>query len=369
MHGLGGTPNGMEYREPTAVKGRLLKEIARFQNFDEARAVLGSHDANLRLIRKTLDVDMVFRNGVVMADGPDEKIQKVGQILDEIRSRVKVYGRVQQNEVEEILRVLGGTEEEAAEELPEAERHRIRVFYRDRVIIPKSSGQQEYIEAIRDHDIVFCTGPAGTGKTYLAVAMAVSAVRDGLLRKIILVRPAVEAGEKLGFLPGTMQEKVNPYLRPLYDALNDMMEFGQVQKYIERDIIEVVPLAFMRGRTLNESFIILDEAQNTTAMQMKMFLTRLGVKSKAVVTGDITQIDLPHGDVSGLLDAQRLLRNVPGIAFVSLDRADIVRHRLVQAIVDAYERETIEREKRSSRTAPGIGGASPARDQAGETQP
>ncbi|HUU70550.1 MAG TPA: PhoH family protein [Planctomycetota bacterium] len=342
-----------------------MKEITRFQNFDEARAVLGSHDGNLRLIRKVLDVDVVFRNGVVMAEGPDERVQKAVQVLDEIRSRVKIYGRIHQNEVEEILRIIGGSGEEAAEQLPEAERHRIRVFYRDRVIVPKSRGQQEYIEAIRDNDLVFCTGPAGTGKTYLAVAMAVSAVRDGLLRKIILVRPAVEAGEKLGFLPGTMQEKVNPYLRPLYDALNDMMEFGQVQKYIERDIIEVVPLAFMRGRTLNESFIILDEAQNSTAMQMKMFLTRLGVKSKAVVTGDITQIDLPQGDVSGLLDAQRLLRNVPGIAFVALGRADIVRHRLVQAIVDAYEREIAEREKRRSRPS---AGTSSGRGQTDETQ-
>ena len=326
-----------------------MKEVLRFQNYDEARTVLGSHDQNLRMIRKALDVDIVFRNGVVMVEGTDEGVEKAEKALQEIQSRVKVYGRVRESEVETILRAAGVKKEAepaAGEEPAEADKHRIRVFYRDRTIVPKSTGQQEYIDAIRDHDIVFCTGPAGTGKTYLAVAMAVSAVRDGQLRKIILVRPAVEAGEKLGFLPGTMQEKVNPYLRPLYDALNDMMEFGQVQKYIERDIIEVVPLAFMRGRTLNESFIILDEAQNTTTMQMKMFLTRMGVKSKAVITGDVTQVDLPSGEASGLIDAQRLLRRVPGIAFIALDRADIVRHRLVQEIVDAYERAAVERGRR-----------------------
>jgi len=302
---------------------------------------MGSHDHYLRLIRKAFGVDIVVRGGVVMVEGQDENVAKAEQVLAEIQSRVKTFGRIRDGEVESLLHAAVG-EREAIE----AGHEPIRVFYRDRVIAPKSKGQEEYIDAIRDNDIVFCVGPAGTGKTYLAVAMAVSAVRDGMLRKIILVRPAVEAGEKLGFLPGTMQEKVNPYLRPLYDALNDMMEFGQVQKYIERDIIEVVPLAFMRGRTLNESFIILDEAQNTTAMQMKMFLTRMGVKSKAVVTGDATQVDLPTGEVSGLLDAQRLLKGVPGIAFIALKRGDIVRHRLVQEIVDAYERDSIERDRR-----------------------
>ena len=303
---------------------------------DEARAVLGSHDHNLRLIKKEIGVEIVARGGRVMIEGADEEVRDAARALAEIQSRVKTYGRIREIEVENILKAVG-----AGKDTPGAER--IRVFYRDRMIVPRSEGQQRYIEAIRGHDIVFCAGPAGTGKTYLAVAMAVSAVREGLLRKIILVRPAVEAGEKLGFLPGTMQEKVNPYLRPLYDALNDMMDFGQVQKYIERDIIEVVPLAFMRGRTLNESFIILDEAQNTTTMQMKMFLTRLGAKSKAVVTGDVTQIDLPGGEISGLLDAQRLFKGISGIAFVWLSRADIVRHRLVQEIVDAYERDAVSR--------------------------
>jgi len=308
-----------------------LKEVIRFDNSDEARMVLGSHDSNLRLIRKALGVDIAFRGDSVMVRGSDEATEMARRILTELHSRIRTYGRLQEGEPETIVSSMTAPDEETT-------RDRIRVFYRDRVIIPKSAGQQEYIEAIRDHDIVFCTGPAGSGKTYLAVAMAVSAVREGMLRKIVLVRPAVEAGEKLGFLPGTMQEKVNPYLRPLYDALNDMMDFGQVQKYVERDIIEVVPLAFMRGRTLNDSFIILDEAQNTTTMQMKMFLTRLGANSKAVVTGDVTQTDLPPGEISGLLDARRILREIPGIAFIALQRADIVRHHLVQEIVDAYER-------------------------------
>ena len=322
-----------------------MKEVVKFQDMDEARAVLGSHDHNLRLIKRETGVGIVARGGQVMIEGSEEAVPLAMRALAEIRSRVKTYGQVRELEVQNILTAIAGDSEGAG-------RDRVRVFYRDRMIVPRSEGQQDYIQAIRDHDIVFCVGPAGTGKTYLAVAMAVSAVREGLLRKIVLVRPAVEAGEKLGFLPGTMQEKVNPYLRPLYDALNDMMEFGQVQKYVERDIIEVVPLAFMRGRTLNESFIILDEAQNTTTMQMKMFLTRLGARSKAVVTGDATQIDLPSGETSGLLDAQRLFRNIAGIAFVALTRVDIVRHRLVQEIVEAYERDVRARPKEKQHDAP-----------------
>lgn len=323
-----------------------MKEVVKFQDMDEARAVLGSHDHNLRMIKREVGVNIVARGGQVMIEGSEEDVPLAARALAEIRSRVETYGQVREVEVQNILAAITGDSEGAA-------RDRIRVFYRDRMIVPRSEGQQEYIQAIRGHDIVFCVGPAGTGKTYLAVAMAVSAVREGLLRKIVLVRPAVEAGEKLGFLPGTMQEKVNPYLRPLYDALNDMMEFGQVQKYVEQDIIEVVPLAFMRGRTLNESFIILDEAQNTTTMQMKMFLTRLGTRSKAVVTGDATQIDLPSGETSGLLDAQRLFKSIAGIAFVALTRVDIVRHRLVQEIVEAYERDTLAHQKEKQEDTPG----------------
>ena len=202
----------------------------------------------------------------------------------------------------------------------------------------KSVKQKEYIEAIREHDIVFGIGPAGTGKTYLAMAMAVAAMSKELVRRVVLVRPAVEAGEKLGFLPGDLAEKVNPYLRPLYDALHDMMDFEKASGLIQRGSIEVAPLAFMRGRTLNDAFVILDEAQNTTSEQMKMFLTRLGMSSKAVITGDITQIDLPENKPSGLVEAIQLLRGIQGIDFVFFSNRDVVRHRLVQEIIQAYER-------------------------------
>jgi phosphate starvation-inducible PhoH-like protein len=203
--------------------------------------------------------------------------------------------------------------------------------------VPRTDGQKAYVRAIESHDIVFAVGPAGTGKTYLAVACAVAALRAGKFRRLVLTRPAVEAGEHLGFLPGDLAAKVNPYLRPLYDALEDLIDFDEVQRTIARDVIEVAPLAYMRGRTLDRSFIILDEAQNTSPEQMKMFLTRMGRESKVVVTGDATQVDLPKGARSGLLHSREILRDVPGIAFVDLGRADIVRHPLVQAIVDAYE--------------------------------
>jgi len=215
----------------------------------------------------------------------------------------------------------------------------IEVFTKGQTINPKTEGQARYIKAIRNNDLVFCIGPAGTGKTYLAVSLALSTMKSGYLKKIILARPAVEAGERLGFLPGDIQAKVNPYLRPLYDALADMIEIGQVKKYIENDLIEILPLAFMRGRTLNDSFIILDEAQNCTVKQMKTFLTRFGIRTKVVVTGDITQVDLPSGEESGLIDVQDRLKGVSGVDFVYLTRNDVVRHRLVRDIVEAYDIE------------------------------
>jgi phosphate starvation-inducible PhoH-like protein len=215
----------------------------------------------------------------------------------------------------------------------------LEVYVRGRRVEPKTEGQRDYLEAIRKHDLVFCCGPAGTGKTFLAVAAAVAMLKQGLVRKLVLVRPAVEAGERLGFLPGDMQQKVNPYLRPLLDALHDMMPFEQVQRFMHSDLIEIVPLAFMRGRTLNEAAVILDEAQNTTRSQMLMFLTRLGHGSKMIVTGDTSQTDLEDGQESGLVDAIRRLRQVPGVAFQTLTRQDIVRHQLVHQIVQAYGRE------------------------------
>jgi phosphate starvation-inducible PhoH-like protein len=205
--------------------------------------------------------------------------------------------------------------------------------------LARSPGQEAYLQAIEKNEIVFCIGPAGTGKTFLAVHMAVSFLREGLIRRIILCRPAVEAGEKLGFLPGDFQAKINPYLRPLYDALNDILDYDQVKRYLEREIIEIIPLAYMRGRTLNNAFIILDEGQNTSISQMKMFLTRMGMESRIVVNGDVTQVDLPDGIPSGLIHAQRIIREIPGIAWIRMEKRDIVRHPLVRRIVEAYEAE------------------------------
>lgn len=310
-----------------------MKEVITFDDQKEALVVLGSHDRNLRMIREALGVSVVVRNGVVRLEGEAEQVKLATLALHELRRIALERGHVRSAEVETVLdRLHEGT--------PSEQEGAIEVFRRDTAVVPRSEGQQQYVEAMKQHDIVFAIGPAGTGKTYLAVAAAVSFLKRGQCRKIILARPAVEAGERLGFLPGAPQEKVDPYLRPLYDALADMMDYQLVRRYMGRDLIEVAPLAYMRGRTLNRAFVILDEAQNTTRLQMKMFLTRLGAESRAVITGDVTQIDLPRGEVSGLIHAQRILRGVPGISFCYLTRADIVRHPLVQRIVDAYEAES-----------------------------
>ncbi|HEY2663446.1 MAG TPA: PhoH family protein [Candidatus Binataceae bacterium] len=257
-----------------------------------------------------------------------------GKLLGELYELLKGGYPIYASDVEYATRILRA---DRNAELKEIFLDTIYISAHKRVISPKSIHQKEYIDAIRDHDIVFGIGPAGTGKTYLAMAMALAALMKNLVTRMVLCRPAVEAGEKLGFLPGDLAEKVNPYLRPLYDALHDMVDFDRARKMLERGTIEVAPLAFMRGRTLNDSFIILDEAQNTTSEQMKMFLTRLGYSSKAVITGDITQIDLPSGKLSGLKEARTVLGNTPGIRFVYFNEQDVVRHRLVQSIVTAYE--------------------------------
>ncbi len=292
---------------------------------DEAQLLFGPNDRNIKLVRERFGVDVVLRDlrVVVRGDAKDDALTALRDLLNRARAR----GQLDQKEVEAVL----GPKPAPGEQVPADEP---RVIEGVRL---KTPGQRRYVKAIRDHDLVFSVGPAGTGKTFLAVLMAVRALKSGEVQRIVLCRPAVEAGERLGFLPGEASAKVSPYMRPLYDALNGILDFETVKKYQEREVIEVAPLAYMRGRTLNSSFIILDEAQNTTKAQMKMFLTRMGEGSKIVVTGDVTQIDLPRGTTSGLVHAQSILRNVPGIAHVALGNADIVRHPLVWKIVERYE--------------------------------
>ena len=308
----------------------MARQQFEIEDTDAARTLYGERDQHLRMLRDVFDVQVVAREGAVSISGNTGSVEAASRAFDLMQRRLCESHHLRLYEVEDIL--------DAVARDP-GFRDELRVDVRGGgYVTPRTKGQARYLRAIHDHDIVFSIGPAGTGKTYLAVAMALAALRAGEVKKIVLARPAVEAGEKLGFLPGDLREKVNPYLRPLYDALNDMLDFSQVQKYIARDVIEVVPMAFMRGRTLNRSFVILDEAQNSTIGQMKMFLTRLGQRSKGIITGDITQTDLPSGQMSGLRHAERILHGIRGIAFVRLERADIVRHRLVERIVEAYER-------------------------------
>lgn len=293
-------------------------------------SLFGTRDQHLRKIRDALSVDISARDDQIRIQGPDSAVARATEVLEQLKAIVHRQGSL---EADEVSRVLA----EASGEAPAGGPAAIEVLHAGRKVVPKTAGQARYVQAIRDHDIVFCAGPAGTGKTYLAVAMAVAALKQERIRKIVLVRPAVEAGESLGYLPGDLQAKINPYLRPLLDALREMMDHDQIRRYTDQDLIEVIPLAYMRGRTLNEAFIILDEAQNTTISQMKMFLTRMGRGSKIVVSGDTTQIDLPPHATSGLIDAMRRLRGIKGLAQVELKDVDIVRHRLVQEIVRAYE--------------------------------
>jgi len=292
-------------------------------------ALFGPGDAHLKMIRETFNVQMFARGGMVKITGEAGNVSRAAAVLSALQRRLRRNLPVTPEVITDAI-------SEAAAGADSASGGEVIAVYGGRVVRPKSAGQRRYIEAIRKHDMVFCMGPAGTGKTYLAVAMAVHMLKTGKARRLVLARPAVEAGEKLGFLPGDMQAKVNPYLRPLFDALHDMMEFEQVRRFMSNDIIEVIPLAFMRGRTFNNSVVILDEAQNTTPMQMLMFLTRLGHGSKMIVTGDDSQVDLPNDVTSGLIDAQRRLKGIKGLIFVRLGGQDIVRHRLVQNVVEAY---------------------------------
>ncbi|MEK7865464.1 MAG: PhoH family protein [Planctomycetota bacterium] len=307
--------------------------------------VFGTSDRYIRQIRNAFGVMVIARGDTVKVIGESDQVDKVMGILESLLGKVRRRGGLDAADVEALIRDKSDGHapvELRASHEPPASRDRHReghggVHIKGALPMPQTEGQGRYLRAMEEKEIVFAIGPAGTGKTYLAVAEAVKHLREGQIRRLVLVRPAVEAGERLGFLPGSFQEKVNPYLRPLYDALGDLLDYNQLRRLMETEVIEVAPLAYMRGRTLNQSFIILDEAQNTTSEQMKMFLTRMGNASRIVVTGDITQVDLPSGKTSGLIEIQGLLKHIQGLEFVYLTRHDIVRHPLVQEIVDAYD--------------------------------
>ena len=299
--------------------------------------LFGTLDENLKLFESALHVTTHLRDHDLEIEGSQPQVERAAQILGEYNQRIR-DGRIpDSSEVKSLLRIATGATGEPAASMRGAFSLSNTRSLGKKTITPKSANQKRYMEALEAYDMVFAIGPGGTGKTYLAVAMAVTALLSKQVNRIILARPAVEAGERLGFLPGTLQEKVDPYMRPLYDALHDLLEADKLERFIDKGIIEVAPLAFMRGRTLNDSFVILDEAQNTTSEQMKMFLTRLGFNSKAVITGDITQIDLPAGRRSGLIEALEVVSRIEGIAFVHFNERDVVRHNLVQRIIKAYD--------------------------------
>ncbi|MDE3839653.1 phosphate starvation-inducible protein PhoH [Bacillus methanolicus] len=313
-----------------------LKTIdIQLQNPNEAIALFGNSDMNLKIIEQELDVSIVTRGETVFVSGDTEKVEMVSEILEKLVTVIRRGITVSQRDVMYALQLGQRGTLDYFEDLYEEE---ITKNAKGKSIRVKTLGQSQYITAIRKHDLVFGIGPAGTGKTYLAVVMAVNALKSGNVKRIILTRPAVEAGENLGFLPGDLKEKVDPYLRPLYDALHDILGVEHTLRLIERGTIEIAPLAYMRGRTLEDAFVILDEAQNTTQAQMKMFLTRLGFGSKMVITGDKSQVDLPRGVKSGLIVAEEILQNVRGIAFIHLEQSDVVRHPLVGKIIEAYEK-------------------------------
>jgi len=313
-----------------------------FPDIDLVRQLFGEHNNHLQRISDAIDVRIHARGSSVTVQGEPVLVDLAEKILQQLYNVIQSGYPIYPNDIDYAVRVLSNDDRI---NLKEIFLDTVYITSKKRAITPKSRAQKEYIDAIRRNDIVFGIGPAGTGKTYLAMAMAVSALANKQVNRILLTRPAVEAGEALGFLPGDLAEKVDPYLRPLYDALHDMMRFEKVSNMLQQGIIEVAPLAFMRGRTLNDSFVILDEAQNTTSEQMKMFLTRIGFSSKAVITGDITQIDLPPDRRSGLIEAKNILKNIQGIKIVFFSKLDVVRHKLVQEIIDAYEK--LEKNRKS----------------------
>ena len=306
----------------------------KFDNNRDLQLLFGRYDQNLKIIEKELNVKIQRLQDGIKVTGAEAQNQKASELFHYLMTFVDKGRDVKKSDIVFALRLV---EKEKEIDFKRLAKEKIEVSVEGGLVTPKTKGQIDYIEAIKNHGMVFCIGPAGTGKTYLAIAMAVNALKKGLVRRIILTRPAVEAGESLGFLPGDMVEKVLPYLRPLYDALYDMIEPKKVEQYTEQGIIEVAPLAFMRGRTLNEAFVILDEAQNSRPDQMKMFLTRLGFDSKVVIVGDVTQSDLPNAETNGLSEAHKVLGHIPEIKFIHLTREDTVRHDLVHKIIEAYE--------------------------------
>jgi phosphate starvation-inducible PhoH-like protein len=312
----------------TAVEKRMILE-----NVDMF-PLLGTNDSNLKLIEDKFNASITVRGENVVIKGVMEEVNTIEKVIKEMVYVLNTNGALKSSDIETILSLTV----EGKEIINEKEFDSIVLYTKNDVIKAKTPGQTNYLQVAQKNDICFAIGPAGTGKTYLAVAFAVSSLNRGVVSKIVLARPAVEAGESLGFLPGDFREKIDPYLRPLYDALDDMMPSDKLKNYLEKGVIEIVPLAYMRGRTLNNAFVILDEAQNATDMQMKMFLTRLGVNSKAIITGDITQIDLPPKTTSGLVQAKDILKEIEGVGFVYFEKSDVVRHKLVKDIIDAYEK-------------------------------
>src|SRR5580698_4266874 len=309
----------------------MKKSIALTPSID---TLFGTRDENLHVLEDGLNINIDLRSDRIELEGAPRDVARAEQLFADYEHLRKTGHQFVNGDLSSMLRVVVSDANVTLRGLAEAGRQR---SFGRRTVQPKSPNQRRYLEAIEQHDMVFGVGPAGTGKTYLAVAMAISALLNKQVNRIILARPAVEAGERLGFLPGTLQEKIDPYLRPLYDALFDMLDPERVERYLEKNIIEIAPIAFMRGRTLNDSFVILDEAQNTTSEQMKMFVTRLGFNSKAVITGDVTQIDLPSARRSGLIEAVDILQRVEGLTFLYFDESDVVRHHLVQRIIRAYD--------------------------------
>lgn len=321
----------------------MFEQIINVDRMEQAVSLFGSFDENIKLIEKEFSVGVISRGSEIKVAGEAENVQKGVRAINGLLTLINRGESLSDQNVRYVLALVNEGNEDKLERMAA---DCVCITSKGKPVKPKTLGQKKYIETIRNNTVTFGIGPAGTGKTYLAVAMAVTAFRAKEINRIVLTRPAVEAGEKLGFLPGDLQQKVDPYLRPLYDALFDMLGAENFQKHQERGDIEVAPLAYMRGRTLDDSFIILDEAQNTTPEQMKMFLTRLGFNSKMVVTGDITQIDLPDGKRSGLKEAVRILKNIDDIGIVRFSEKDVVRHRLVQDIIKAYEKQEEERSKK-----------------------